>query len=98
MMQMPLFETAIWALWWVWLCAALILAIAEVMIPGFIFLGFAIGAAGVAVILLLPIKIGLAGLLVVFGLLSLLAWAVLRRLFRGPGGRVRIVREDVNKW
>lgn len=34
-------------LWWVWVCFALVLGIAEVLLPGFIFLGFAIGAVGV---------------------------------------------------
>jgi len=30
--------------WWVWMSAALLLATAEVIIPGWIFLGFALGA------------------------------------------------------
>ena len=36
-----------WSLWWVWMVGALLLAILEVMAPAQIFLGFAIGAAGV---------------------------------------------------
>lgn len=87
----------LFSVWWVWLALALCLAILEVLVPGFIFLGFALGAAAVAVLVLLPIPIGLMGLLVSFAVLSLIAWAVLRRLFRGPDGQVRIIREDVNK-
>ena len=33
------------AAWWVWMAAALVLAIVEVLLPGFMLLGFAIGAA-----------------------------------------------------
>ena len=29
--------------WWIWMVAALVLAIAEVLIPGWIFFGFAVG-------------------------------------------------------
>ena len=35
---------ALWQEWWVWGVAGVVLAILEVMIPGFILLGFAIGA------------------------------------------------------
>ena len=30
--------------WWVWMALALLLGLAEVLLPGFIFLGFAVGA------------------------------------------------------
>ena len=32
------------SIWWVWLSAAIALAVLEVLAPGFIFIGFAIGA------------------------------------------------------
>ena len=38
------------SIWWIWLAAALVLAILEVLAPGFIFLGFAIGAAFMALV------------------------------------------------
>ena len=41
-----------WAtVWWVWLAIALILGIAEVLVPGFLFLGFALGALAVSMLL-----------------------------------------------
>ena len=89
--------SALWSLWWIWAAAALILGMVEIILPGFVFLGFAIGAAIVAVLLLIGIAPGLTMLLVIFAALSLLAWIVLRRIFRLPHGQVRIVREDVNK-
>ena len=88
---------ALFSLWWVWLALAIVLAILEVLVSGFFFLGFAGGAAAVAVLVLLPIDLGLAALLAAFAVLSLIAWGILRRIFRAPDGQVRIIRDDVNK-
>lgn len=90
-------ETALWQLWWVWLAAALGLAILETFAPGFIFLGFAVGAAATALVVLLPLGLGLPALLAVFAVLSLVAWVVLRRLFRGQDDQTRVIDEDINK-
>ena len=88
----------LWSLWWVWLAAALLLAIIEVVLPGFLFLGFAIGAAIMGIVLVAaPLALSLPLLLVIFAMLSLIAWVVLRRIFRLPEGQVRRVRGDVNK-
>ena len=35
----------IWSVWWAWIVGALVLAILEIFAPGFLFLGFAVGAA-----------------------------------------------------
>jgi membrane protein implicated in regulation of membrane protease activity len=88
---------ALWTFWWVWGAAALALGVAELLLPGFVLLGFAIGAGAVALILLTGLTPGLTALLVVFAVLSLLAWIVLRRVFRLPHGQVRFIRDDVNK-
>ena len=90
-------ELVIWQLWWVWLAAALGLAILEIMAPGFIFLGFAVGAAVVALLVLLPLTLSLVALLVIFAAISLLAWIVLRKLFRSADDQTRIFHEDINK-
>ncbi len=87
----------LWALWWVWMAAALLLAMVEIVLPGFLFLGFAIGAALVGLVLIAaPLMLGLPLLLVLFAALSLIAWAVLRRLFSFKHGQVRRVHDDVN--
>ncbi len=88
----------IWSLWWVWMAAALLLAIIEIVLPGFLFLGFAIGAAVTALLLVFaPLALSLPILLVIFAALSLIAWAGLRRIFRLRDGQVRRVYDDVNK-
>lgn len=90
-------QTALWSLWWVWMAAALLLAILEVVVPGFVFLGFAVGAFAVAMLLLnTGLAVGLPMLLLMFAALSLIAWLVLRRVFAGPKGQVRIVEDDIN--
>lgn len=83
--------------WWVWLAAALVLAILEVLAPGFIFLGFAIGAALVGVALLGPLQLlSVPMLLLVFAALSLIAWLVLRKVFALPKGQVKTFNHDIN--
>ena len=87
---------ALWSLWWVWGVIALGLAIIEILLPGFVFLGFAIGAAAVAVILLTPLSLTLPVLLLVFAVLSLAAWLFLRRVFALPKGQVKTFDTDIN--
>ncbi|SHJ92385.1 hypothetical protein SAMN05444000_11591 [Shimia gijangensis] len=89
--------SAIVSIWWVWLAAALALAIIEVLAPGFVFLGFAIGAAIVGLMLLGPLSLASpAMLLLVFAALSLAAWLVLRRFFALPTGQVKTFDSDIN--
>ncbi|SFT50954.1 NfeD family protein [Sedimentitalea nanhaiensis] len=87
---------ALLSLWWAWLCAALILGIAEIMVPGFIFLGFAIGAVAVSILLALGLLVSLPVLLLIFAALSLITWLVLRRLFALPRGQVKTFKDDIN--
>lgn len=90
-------DPALWQLWWIWAAASLVLAMLEMVVPGFIFIGFACGAALVALLVLLPVDPGLTALLAIFAGLSLLAWIVLRRLFRKRDDQTRVIHEDINK-
>ncbi len=89
-----------WSLWWVWFVGALLLAILEVVAPAQIFLGFAIGAAGVGFALLLGIP-GLAGsipaMLLLFAVVSLIAWLVIRRAVGVRKGQVKVFEHDINE-
>ena len=93
----------IWNEWWVWAVAGLVLAILEVVVPGWIFLGFALGAGATALLLAAggPLGAPMAGsiaiLLVVFAVLSLVAWIVLRKLFGLRGGSVKTFDHDINE-
>lgn len=89
--------SALWTLWWAWGALALVLAIVEMLLPGFIFLGFALGAAGVALLLLLALPLSLPLALLIFAGLSLIAWLGLRRAFALPRGQVKTFDSDINE-
>lgn len=87
----------IWSLWWVWVAGGFALGILEVLMPGYIFVGFAIGAALTGALVWLGVMgSNLPALLVVFALASLAAWAVLRRAFGLRRGQVKIWDRDIN--
>lgn len=83
--------------WWIWVVAGLGIALLELLLPGYIFLGFAIGAVltGLLVFLgLLPA--GAAITFAIFAILSGLAWFVMRRLLGGQAGAVTVITRDIN--
>lgn len=92
-----------WSAWWVWGVAAIVLAVGEVLLPSFVLLGFAIGAAAVALILLVggPLAAWLTGslpvLLLVFAVVSLISWLGLRRWLGVYKGQVKNFDHDINK-
>lgn len=88
----------LWAEWWVWMIAGAVLAMLEVAIPGFILLGFAIGAAVTGILLWLGILGGsLAVLLFVFALAALAGWAALRRVLGVRRGQIKLWDRDINE-
>jgi membrane protein implicated in regulation of membrane protease activity len=86
-----------WTAWWVWCAGAIALGIFEILAPGFIFLGFAVGAAFVGFILLLAPMIALPWALVIFGAVSLIAWLVMRRVFGVRHGQIKHFDTDINE-
>ncbi|MEO0655580.1 MAG: hypothetical protein AAFY77_12020 [Pseudomonadota bacterium] len=93
----------IWATWWIWMIAGLSLAFLEVLVPGYIFLGFALGAAatGVAIGVGGPLSLWLSGslplALLFFAICSLVAWLVLRKVLGVRQGQVKIWDRDINE-
>lgn len=92
-----------WNEWWIWATAALVLAVGEVLLPTFVLLGFAVGAAAVALVLLLggPLALWLSGslplLILAFAVLSLIAWLGLRRWLGIRRGQVKTFDHDINE-
>ncbi|MCI2399812.1 hypothetical protein [Aliiroseovarius subalbicans] len=86
-----------WDIWWVWVAGALVLAILEIFAPGFIFLGFAIGAAVVGGLMALGLGLTLPWLLVGFAVVSLIAWIVMRQAFGVRKGQVKTWDTDINE-
>ncbi|MFD0982006.1 MULTISPECIES: NfeD family protein [Tropicimonas] len=93
----------VWSTWWAWVIAGLVLAILEVLAPGWIFLGFAVGALATGLLLWVggPLGAMMAGslplLFLVFAVLSLVAWLALKRIFGLSGGSVKTFDEDINE-
>jgi len=92
-----------WDVWWIWGAAAFLLGIVEIIAPGFFFVGFAVGAGAVALLLLFGgpatavITTSLPVLLVVFAVVSILAWLVLRRVVGVRKGQARSIDHDINE-
>ncbi|MBO6602408.1 MULTISPECIES: NfeD family protein [Paracoccaceae] len=91
-----------WGEWWAWMAAALILAVGEVLLPSFVLLGFAIGAAVLGLILLVggPLALWLSAsipvMLLAFAVTSLIAWLLLRRFIGLRYGPVKTFDHDIN--
>ncbi|MDN5786212.1 NfeD family protein [Pseudorhodobacter sp.] len=84
-------------LWWVWIVAGFALGVLEILVPGYIFLGFAIGAVITGVL----VGIGVLGTntaitMLVFAVASLMAWFVTRRFLGSHAGQVKIWDRDIN--
>ena len=83
--------------WWVWVVAGFALGVLEVLVPGFIFLGFAIGAVLTGVLVGIGVLTGAPALmLLVFAVLSVAAWLGLRATIGTQSGQVKIWDKDVN--
>lgn len=91
-----------WSAWWIWASAAVVLAFVEVVVPGYVFLGFAIGAAAMALVMLVggQMATALAGsvplVLLIFAVVSLISWVGLRRWLGVRRGQVTEFDRDVN--
>ena len=88
--------TAALSLWWVWLAAALVIGLAEVLLPGFIFLGFAIAAVLMSGVVLVAPDLGAPALLAIYGGTAVLCWIGLRVVFKKQSSGARIVTRDIN--
>jgi membrane protein implicated in regulation of membrane protease activity len=85
-----------WDQWWVWMVAGFSLGVLEVLAPGFIFLGFAIGAVATGLVVAVGITASLPLLLLIFALLSLAAWFALKRYFGREESEVKMWEKDIN--
>lgn len=84
--------------WWVWVAGGFAVGIVEVLAPGYIFLGFAIGAVLVGLVLWSGLlAIGLPVQIALFAVVSVLAWLGLRRAFPHSRGAVKRWTRDINE-
>ncbi|MGZ9809052.1 NfeD family protein [Pseudoroseicyclus sp. H15] len=92
----------IWTLPWAWLAGAVLLGILEILAPGYIFLGFAIGAAAMAVLVWPDWSLAawLAGslpmALLLYAVLSGASWLALRQWLGVRKGQTKVWDRDIN--
>lgn len=84
------------SLWWMWICIALAVGLIELLAPGFIFLGFALGALVMAAVVYVVPGLSVPLMLALFAILSLIAWIALRQVFKRQSSGARIVTRDIN--
>lgn len=82
--------------WWAWVVLGFALGVLEILAPGYIFVGFAIGAVLTGLVVAVGIPFGLPALLLVFAIASLVAWLVLRRTLGVRRGQVKLWDRDIN--
>lgn len=86
-----------WSLWWVWVAAALVLGILEIVVPAYIFFGFALGALAMGLLLAFSVfTVTGPWAFVLFAALSLIAYVILRQVFGLRSGQVKIWDKDIN--
>ncbi len=92
-----------WSEWWVWMSAAVALGILEVIVPGYVFIGFGVGAAVTGLIFLVggPLAAWLAGswtmTALVFAVASLVSWIAVRLVLGVRKGQVTTFDRDINE-
>ena len=88
----------LWQEWWVWIAAGVVLAILEIMVSGYVLLGFAGGAVVTGILIWLGVLgATVPATVLVFALASLAAWLVLRALFGLPKDNVKVYEHDINE-
>ena len=89
--------TSLVGTWWAWVILGFALGVLEILAPGYIFLGFAMGALLTGVLLGFGILGGsLPLLLLVFAVLSLITWLVLRQVVGVTDSQAKIWHKDIN--
>lgn len=88
--------TSLLGTWWVWVVLGFALGVLEILAPGYIFLGFAIGAVLTGILVGIGIPAGPAMLVLIFAVLSVIAWLILRRVMGVRQGQVKIWDRDIN--
>lgn len=86
-----------WTNGWLWIIAALLLALVEMTLPGYVFMGMAAAVAVMGALLLSGLwTAGLPAALVLTAVLSGLIWLALSRMRGVDRSATRIWHRDIN--
>lgn len=86
----------LWQQGWVWIALGILMGLAEMVLPGFYLLGFAIGAVLTGILVWLGLLTGLPAILVSLAVMAVLSWLLLRRLAGVRHGQKKIWHSDIN--
>ena len=86
-----------WQAWWIWVVGGVALGVLELLVPAYIFLGFALGAVVTGGLVALGIPGSLPLALMLFAGLSLLSWGALRAALGRRAGDVKVIDRDINE-
>lgn len=90
-------------IWWLWVVGGMAIGILELLVPGFLFVGFAVGGVVTGLILLLGVwpadwmALSLPNHLLVFSAVSVAVWIGLRLLVGVRTGQVTTFDRDINE-
>ncbi|SFR37084.1 hypothetical protein [Litoreibacter janthinus] len=93
----------LWNQYWVWFALALALGVCEILLPGYILLGFALAAAAMGIVFASGIGPAQAMMdslpvtLSIYGGMSLVTWLALRQYFGRRDGQVKVWDKDINE-
>lgn len=86
-----------WQNGWVWIIAAALIALIELVVPGYVFLSLGVAAAVIGLALLAGVwGAGLAVTLLVAAIIAAGVMLSLRRIFGTSRGEKRVWRRDIN--
>ncbi|HEY0276196.1 MAG TPA: hypothetical protein VGC31_09040 [Paenirhodobacter sp.] len=86
-----------WHYPWVWMVAAVLLALLEMLLPGFYLLGFAIGAVLTGVLVWAGVLTTWPAMLFTLAAGAVIAWLSLRRIAGVRRGQKKIWHRDINE-
>jgi membrane protein implicated in regulation of membrane protease activity len=85
--------------WWFWFSLAAVTGIVEVLAPGFVFLGFAIGGVAMGILLATGVlTVGPAMSMLLFAVLSLCGYVALRLVLGKAKGEKQVIDKDINDY
>lgn len=93
----------LWQAWWIWVVAGFLLALIELALPGYVFLGTAIGAVVTGIFLWAGVPpagwvaASLPNAVLFLAVVSVLAWLGLRWGLGVRKGQVKVWNRDINE-
>ena len=88
----------LWQQAWVWIAGGIALGALEMLAPGFVLFGFAVGAVCVGILIWAGVLgTNLTVMLFVCAVIAVIAWLIARRVMGVRAGQTKIWDRDINE-